>query len=139
MVSLAPPVMPALISRFIASHSGVNFRTEEAHQDDLLRGLRDGTLDLALTYSLDLTDEIAFTPLVSLPPYVILPKLHRLARAPAVSLTELLDEPYVMLDLPHSREYVAALFDAVGSRPVPAFRFVAAGSGARDGCERARL
>src|SRR6202046_2820047 len=34
MVSLAPPVMPALISRFIASHSGVHFRTEEAHQDD---------------------------------------------------------------------------------------------------------
>src|ERR1700739_2300411 len=33
MVSLAPPVMPALMSRFIASHSGVNFRTEEAHQD----------------------------------------------------------------------------------------------------------
>jgi DNA-binding transcriptional LysR family regulator len=122
LVSLAPPVMPALISRFIASHSGVNFRTEEAHQDDLLRGLRDGTLDLVLTYSLDLTDEIAFTPLVSLPPYVILPKLHRLARARAVSLTELLDEPYVMLDLPHSREYFAALFDAVGSRPVPAFR-----------------
>jgi DNA-binding transcriptional LysR family regulator len=122
MVSLAPPVMPALISRFIASHSGVNFRTQEAHQDDLLRGLRDGTLDLALTYSLDLTDEIAFTPLVSLPPYVILPKQHRLARARAVSLTELLDEPYVMLDLPHSREYFAALFDAAGTRPVPAFR-----------------
>jgi DNA-binding transcriptional LysR family regulator len=124
MVSLAPPVMPALISRFIASHSGVTFRTQEAHQDDLLRGLRDGTLDLALTYSLDLTDEISFTPLVSLPPYVILPKLHRLARARgrAVSLTELLDEPYVMLDLPHSREYFAALFDTVGARPVPAFR-----------------
>ena len=27
-----------------------------------------------------------------------------------------------MLDLPHSREYFAALFDAAGSRPVPAFR-----------------
>jgi DNA-binding transcriptional LysR family regulator len=34
----------------------------------------------------------------------------------------LLPEPYVMLDLPHSREYFAALFDAVGNRPVPAFR-----------------
>jgi DNA-binding transcriptional LysR family regulator len=27
-----------------------------------------------------------------------------------------------MLDLPHSREYFSALFDAVGSRPVAAFR-----------------
>src|SRR5258708_28034146 len=35
------------------------------------------SLDLALTYSLDLTDDIAFAPLVTLPPYVILPKRHR--------------------------------------------------------------
>ena len=122
LVSLAPPVMPALISRFIASHSGVNFRTEEAHQDDLLRGLRDGTLDLVLTYSLDLTDEIAFTPLVSLPPYVILPKTHHLAQRRTVTLASLQGEPYVMLDLPHSREYFASLFEGVGERLVATFR-----------------
>ena len=58
--------------------------------------------------------------LLSLPPYAILPRTHRLARARKVSLADLLPEPYVMLDLPHSREYFAALFDAVGSRPVPA-------------------
>src|SRR6202000_3584679 len=28
----------------------------------------------------------------------------------------------LMLALPHSREYFAGLFDAVGTRPVPAFR-----------------
>ncbi|MDE1181823.1 LysR family transcriptional regulator [Paraburkholderia sp.] len=133
LVSLAPPLMPAVMSRFIAStasinpdkgaaNSGINFHTLEAHQDDLFRGLNDGSLDIALTYSLDLTDDIAFTPLVNLPPYVILPKAHRLAKDPTVSLEDLLDEPYVMLDLPHSREYFAALFDGLGNRPVPAFR-----------------
>ena len=122
MVSLAPPLMPLLMSRFVAEYTGINFRTLEAHQDDLLRGLHDGTLDIALTYSLDLTEDIAFTPLVPLPPYVILPHGHRLARSKAVSLRDLIDEPYVMLDLPHSREYFAALFDAVGARPVPIFR-----------------
>lgn len=122
LVSLAPPLMPALMSRFVAAHSGINFRTLEAHQDDLLRGLHDGTLDIVLTYSLDLADDIAFTPLVTLPPYVILPKRHRLARARTVALEDLLDVPYVMLDLPHSREYFAGLFDAVGTRPVAAFR-----------------
>jgi DNA-binding transcriptional LysR family regulator len=122
MVSLAPPLMPLLMSRFVAEYTGINFRTLEAHQDDLLRGLHDGTLDIALTYSLDLTEDIAFTPLVPLPPYVILPHGHRLARLKAVSLRDLIDEPYVMLDLPHSREYFAALFDAVGARPVPVFR-----------------
>ncbi len=122
LVSLAPPLMPSLMSRFVVEHAGINFRTVEAHQDGLLRGLHDGSLDIALTYSLDLTDDIAFTPLLSLPPYAILPKTHRLARARTVSLADLLDEPYVMLDLPHSREYFAALFDAAGRRPVAAFR-----------------
>ncbi|MEX3788006.1 DNA-binding transcriptional LysR family regulator [Paraburkholderia youngii] len=122
MVSLAPPLMPGIISRFVQDYSAITFRTTEAHQDTLLSGLHDGSLDIALTYSLDITDGIAFTPLLSLPPYVILPKTHRLARARQVSLADLLPEPYVMLDLPHSREYFSALFDAVGSRPTAAFR-----------------
>ncbi|ASL47584.1 HTH-type transcriptional regulator GltC [Burkholderia sp. AD24] len=122
LVSLAPPLMPGIISRFVQDHAGIAFRTVEAHQDTLLNGLHDGSLDIALTYSLDITEGITFTPLLSLPPYVILPKTHRLARARKVSLEELLSEPYVMLDLPHSREYFSALFDAVGSRPVAAFR-----------------
>ncbi|MFM0340630.1 LysR family transcriptional regulator [Paraburkholderia fungorum] len=122
LVSLAPPLMPGIISRFVQDHAGIAFRTVEAHQDTLLSGLHDGSLDIALTYSLDINEDITFTPLLSLPPYVILPKTHRLARARKVSLAELLPEPYVMLDLPHSREYFSALFDAVGSRPIAAFR-----------------
>jgi DNA-binding transcriptional LysR family regulator len=122
LVSLAPPLMPGLISRFTGEHAGISFRTVEAHQDGLLSGLHDGSLDLALTYSLDLTEDIAFTPLLTLPPYAILPRTHRLARAHRVSLADLPSEPYVLLDLPHSREYFASLFDAVGGPPVPAFR-----------------
>src|SRR5665213_2196664 len=122
ITSLAPPIMPKLISLFTGERAGVLFHTVEAHQDGLMQGLHDGSLDIALTYSLDLNDDIAFTPLLSLPPYAILPKTHRLARSRKVSLADLLPERYVMLDLPHSREYFAALFDAVGKRPVPAFR-----------------
>lgn len=122
MVSLAPPLMPGIISRFVAEHAAISFRTTEAHQETLLNGLHDGSLDLALTYNLDIDEGIEFTPLVALPPYAILPRTHRLAAARKVSLTDLLSEPYVMLDLPHSREYFSALFDAAGARPVAAFR-----------------
>jgi DNA-binding transcriptional LysR family regulator len=121
LASLAPPVLPTILARFIAEHENVGFDTREVSQEELLRGLRDGSLDLALTYDLALIDEIEFTPLVELRPYVILPKLHKLARAGTVSLASLVDEPYVMLDLPYSREYFASLFDSVGRRPVPAF------------------
>src|SRR5579864_1197395 len=37
LVSLAPPLMPGLISRFTSEHSGISFRTIEAHQDELLQ------------------------------------------------------------------------------------------------------
>jgi DNA-binding transcriptional LysR family regulator len=122
MISLAALLIPGLISRFLATHSGISFRIREAHQEDLLLDLRSGFLDMALTYELDLTDDIQFVPLFSLPPFVILPRKHRLATAKTVSLEDLSGEPYVMLDLPHSREYFFSLFDVLGTRPVVAFK-----------------
>jgi len=122
MTSLAPPLLPGLISRFMHAHGNITFRTLEAHQDHLLAGLHDGSLDLALTYSIDLTDNIDFQPLMTLPPYVILPKKHSLANNRTVSLASLQHVPYVMLDLPHSREYFSRLFEPLGERPVPIFQ-----------------
>ena len=119
--SLAPPVLPTILASFIAQHTNVAFDTHEVSHEELLRGLRDGRLDIALTYDLALVDDVQFTPLVALPPYVILPKLHKLTRRRKVAIASLLDEPYVMLDLAHSREYFASLFDSLGRRPVAAF------------------
>jgi DNA-binding transcriptional LysR family regulator len=122
MISLAALLIPRLMSRFLATHSGISFRIREANQEDLLLDLRSGLLDMALTYDLDLTGDIQFQPLLSLPPFAILPKSHRLAAGKTISLEELSGEPYVMLDLPHSREYFSSLFDVLGARPVPAFK-----------------
>jgi DNA-binding transcriptional LysR family regulator len=122
MISLAPLLVPGLMSRFLATHSGITFRIREANQEELLLDLRSGLLDMALTYDLDLADDIQFVPLLVLPPYPILPKTHRLATRKTISLEDLSGEPYVMLDLPHSREYFSSLFDSFGARPVAAFK-----------------
>ena len=121
LASLAPPILPTILASFISQHANVSFDTREVSQEELLRGLRDGSLDIALTYDLALVGDIQFTPLVTLPPYVILPRLHKLTRRRVVPLASLLDEPYVMLDLAYSREYFASLFDSLGRRPVAAF------------------
>jgi hypothetical protein len=60
--------------------------------------------------------------MLNLPPFAILPKAHRLSAGKTVSLEDLSREPFVMLDLPHSREYFSSLFDGLGARPVPAFK-----------------
>lgn len=121
MVSLAAVMLPKLVAQFSQALPQVDFNTYEVGHEELLQGLRDGRLDLALTYDMALLDDIAFTPLSELHPYVILPKLHRLARQPSVALASLLDEPYVLLDLPHSRDYFASLFDTFERRPTPTF------------------
>lgn len=122
ITSLAPPLLPGLISRFTKTHTGINFHIHEAPQDDLFAHLYDGSLDLALTYSIELNDTIEFQPLLTLPPYVILPKCHPLTRSRTVSLADLRGVPYVMLDLPHSRDYFSHLFDTLGERPAPIFQ-----------------
>lgn len=121
MLSLAPVMLPRMMAQFNLELPNVDFKTREVGQEELLQGLRDGSLDLALTYDLALIGEIEFTPLCELQPYAILPKLHRLARQPSVSMESLLDEPYILLDLPHSREYFASLFDPLGRWPTPTF------------------
>ena len=55
--------------------------------------------------------------MAELPPRAILAADHRLARRRAVSLRELVDEPMVLLDLPHSREYFLSLFRACNLEP----------------------
>lgn len=121
LTSVAPPLMPWLMSRFLRERGGVEFQTREGDQETLFVGLRDGTLDVALTYDIDLNDDVDFTPIVEFPPYVLLPARHPLAAGEAVSLKDLLAEPYVLLDLAHSKEYFSSLFDRYSSRPVPVF------------------
>ena len=122
LTSVAPPLMPWLLGRFLHERSGVDVQTREGDQETLFVGLDDGTLDVALTYDIDISDAIDFTPIVEFPPYVLLSADHRLAQKEQVSLKDLHDEPYVLLDLAHSKEYFSSLFDRYGKRPVPAFR-----------------
>jgi len=47
---------------------------------------------------------------------------HPLARRNNVALADLRDEPFILLDLPHSRDYFMSLFRTVGIEPHIAFR-----------------
>jgi len=97
-------------------------RHVEGHQEDFLKGLQRSEIDLARTYDLQIPDDIEFSPLVSLPPYIVVAETHPLAHQSAVALEELTGQPLVLLDLPLSREYVLALFMAAGITPTIATR-----------------
>jgi DNA-binding transcriptional LysR family regulator len=121
-VPLAPLIAPRLCQTFEQAHAGVSVELVEAEQDELMARLHSGRLALALTYDLDLADDLDFDALAELPPRALFAADHPLGQRAEISLAELVDEPLVLLDLPHSRDYFRALFLAEGVDPVVARR-----------------
>jgi len=119
---LAPYVLPALLSASTAAYPDLTLETTEEPLDQLTAGLRDGRVELAIGYDIDLGPGLDIHPLFTVPPHVVLPADHRLARRRRVSLAALADEPLILLDLPHSRDYFARLFATAGVQPKIAYR-----------------
>jgi DNA-binding transcriptional LysR family regulator len=63
-----------------------------------------------ITYDLQISDDITFLPLASLPPYALFGASHPLAHERSVKLSQLAPLPMVLLDLPMSRQYFMSLF-----------------------------
>jgi len=114
---VAPYVVPDLLEGASTRLPAVELRTAEEALDGLLAGLRTGRFELALGYDLLADPDVEVEVLAEVAPHVLLPAGHPLAGRRRVSLRALADEPLVLLDLPHSREYFARLFAASGVSP----------------------
>jgi len=108
--TLAPIVMPELVQSFLKAFPDTQIRSREDHQQGLLASLREAQIEIAITYDLEITEDVNFLPLASLPPYALFGASHPLARERIVKLAQLAALPMVLLDLPLSREYFLALF-----------------------------
>ncbi len=108
--TLAPIVMPTLIREFQSRYPDLSVHCRESDVGQLHKALLEGDHEIALTYDLVVPEDTTFHGLRVLPPYAILPPDHRLAGGVSVSLKDLADEPFVLLDLPHSRDYFLRLF-----------------------------
>ncbi len=121
-LTLAIRFMPGLLAGFAQKYPGITVRLQEGDQEEMISTMQAGRIELALAYSLAVPDEIDAQPLIDLPPYAIVSANHPLARRRSVSLKELGDEPFILLDLPYSRDYFFGLFRAVGLEPRIVFR-----------------
>jgi DNA-binding transcriptional LysR family regulator len=116
-LTFARILVPQLRRSFVDHYPDVAFHHTQTHQAFLIKGLHDGTLDVALTYDLALPPDLTFMPFGVLPPFVTLPADHRLASRETVSIADLADYPMVMLDLPLTTDYFMSLFDKAGVTP----------------------
>lgn len=117
LVTVAPFVVPELRIGFQAENPRVTFQQAEGDQTDLIQMLRRADIDVAVTYDLEIPNDIVFEALLPLPPCALLGADHPLVSARAVSLAALVDQPLILLDLPLSRDYFMSLFQRLDLRP----------------------
>jgi DNA-binding transcriptional LysR family regulator len=115
--SLTAMIAPEVIFGFARAFDKVEMHMVEGDQEVLMNKLQALEIDLAITYDLELGDHIHFEALATLPPYVLVSEFHPLAQQKAVTLAELAPLPYVLLDLPLSREYFTSIFASANVTP----------------------
>lgn len=122
ILTLAPIFLPSLITGFTAKFPSVQIECHELDHGALVDGINSGLLDLAIAYDLTIPDGLEFTQIASFPPYIIVPPKHPFAARGAAYLRDLVDEPMIVLDLPHTREYFLSIFEQVGVSPNIVYR-----------------
>ena len=116
-VTVGPVYVPKLMQQFCAEYPEINFKLFEGNIDEINQALLSGRIEVAFVYDLGAQDRAYTVELASLAPVVVLSATHPLARKKKIDLEELRDEPMVILDLPHSREYFQSMFDRYDFKP----------------------
>ncbi|MGY2487997.1 LysR family transcriptional regulator [Cupriavidus sp. CP313] len=121
--TLAPGYLPVVLRMARERYPKLSVRFVEGDLAQLEDWLHGGQIELALTYDVGMPDDIERELLAELRPYALLPAGSRLARRKgSLSLHELAQEPLILIDLPHSREFLMAPFWQFGLQPEVRYR-----------------
>jgi DNA-binding transcriptional LysR family regulator len=93
--SVANYLMPPVVRLFRERHPAVRLEAEEMPIAALVAGVRDGSLDAALSRP-PLIDDVASEEILREPVAAVLPEDHALSRRETVTLADLADEPWVL-------------------------------------------
>lgn len=114
---------PQMLGEFRRRYPEVPVELTESDQADLVQLLKSGEVDVAVSYSMVPFRDVHTELLEEIPPHLIVPLSHRLARAEGpVSLREVAEDPLVLLDMPHTSGYYLGLYERLGLEPDVLFR-----------------
>ncbi|NWL12959.1 LysR family transcriptional regulator [Paenarthrobacter nitroguajacolicus] len=115
--TLAPFLLPGVLTKLREDHPALEAEVIETDTSGCIAALLSGQADLALCYDLDLPEAIASSVVDTVRPYVALPPDHKLAGSKTVQLSALSGEPFVLLDLPHTRDLMLSIARLGGREP----------------------
>jgi len=116
-VTLAPTVLPRLLSEMDAVHPKVTLDFLEGPQDLLHDALVTGKIDVAVMYDMGGLEGLDSIPLYEPRGYALFGEDHPLAQAPTITLEDLAPEPLVLFDQPPSTSYAMSAFESRGLVP----------------------
>jgi DNA-binding transcriptional LysR family regulator len=115
--AIAPFVVPRLLRHLEQHLPAVTVRFSESDLEHTVASLKNGSVDLAITYDLGLEGDIYQQVLYSLQPQVICSERHKFSRVKSLRLSELHREKLILLDQPLSAQYVLGLLRAHRAEP----------------------
>jgi DNA-binding transcriptional LysR family regulator len=95
--TLAPYLLPRLLERCREAHPNLSVNTHEDFRVDLVRGVVEGDLDLAIVPQPVKDPRIAVEPLFSEPLLLVVARSHPLATKPTIAAVDLAEENFVLL------------------------------------------
>jgi DNA-binding transcriptional LysR family regulator len=112
--TIAPFLLPQLLEKLEANYPELDVDIIEGDHDECMSALKSGRAELAINYDLSEAEGVRFQIVGEARPHVIVGTGHRLAKRKRISLSELADDDFVVLDLPGSREYFISLLRLMG-------------------------
>jgi DNA-binding transcriptional LysR family regulator len=122
VATAAAMIVPPLLVDLAARVPQARFRVEEMSSEEVAARVKSGELLAGLAFNDAMTQDLAFVEIVRAPIHVGLNREHPLAGAESVTLEQLREEPYILLDFAGARAYYAGLFEQSGFKP--ALRYV---------------
>ena len=110
---LLPPIMRRCQERLPM----LTLQIFEYDLPEMLSRLRNGDVEIAVTYDLHYDSDIEFRPLFSVTPHVGVSATHHLGGRQTLRLSELAKEPLILLDYPVTRQHILKLFADRGITP----------------------
>ncbi|MBN9073428.1 MAG: LysR family transcriptional regulator [Rhizobiales bacterium] len=114
--------MSALVRKFVDATGPIEIELKEGDVTELYDWLSNGTVDVVMAYDIGPHYPGSATPLCKVPRHVAIHADDPLAGKKEISLKEIAQRDLVLLDLPHTEEFLMAAFDILAERPKVCFR-----------------
>jgi LysR family transcriptional regulator, carnitine catabolism transcriptional activator len=97
LMSISHRVLPAALVAFRKKHPKMHVQIREGLTSAVAEDVRSGIADFGIGNALGLSEGIVAEALVNEPCYVVMPKRHRLAARPSVTLKDIGEEPMISM------------------------------------------